>query len=183
MALKSSVAKRTLDNITVVIIAFNNMKKGINCKSSRYNSLASNTSSKRPDPFEPNLDLTFDDLDPACSYLKNSEHKRPNAQGVDQFASSTEENKTKYTSEGNTRNESLTRKGRTHGDDPDASYHSEEIKKPQPPAAPGEPLRVSRQNFSPQEKTKSGQASLSLYGERRRIAGLNSLPRDGGTSY
>ena len=74
MVLKGSVAKRTLDNITVVIIAFNNMKNGINCKSSRYNSLASNTSSKRPDPFEPNLDLTFDDLDPECSYLKNSDH-------------------------------------------------------------------------------------------------------------
>ena len=35
-------------------------------------------------------------------------------------------------------------------------------------------MRVSRQNFSPQDKAKPNNVSLSLYGERRRIVGLNS---------
>lgn len=72
IVLKSSVAKRTLDNITVVIIAFNNMKKGINRKSSRFNSLASNTSKREGGTHEPNLDLSLQDLDPACSYALNN---------------------------------------------------------------------------------------------------------------
>ena len=70
--LKSSVAKRTLDNITVVIIAFNNMKKGINRKSSRFNFFASNTSKREGGTHEPNLDLSLQDLDPACSYALNN---------------------------------------------------------------------------------------------------------------
>ena len=98
MVLKGSVAKRTLDNITVVIIAFNNMKKGINRKSSRYNSLASNTS-KRPDPLEPNLDLAYEDLDPTCPFVQNSTHSRLNAPGADQFAAASDDNKQKYASD------------------------------------------------------------------------------------
>lgn len=64
MILKTSVANRTIDNITVVLVCFRNLRKALGKKLQLHG-----TEKQSKEEFSENFDLTDADLDPESDYL------------------------------------------------------------------------------------------------------------------